>query len=221
MTGRWIAALVLAGTQAFAACVDDHVRIAAGSEAYAARICATADRHLSKIAECGLGLTDRVTVEVVTRMPPDAAHCWGIYRCEGARVLILDPDTLNSKAAARDIFGGLSGDGLFASILMHELTHAAIAQTIGNRHVTLSGHEYIAYALQVASLPEPQRTAYLSAQDLPETPTTDYFNPFILGVQPDKFAALAYAHFTAPENGCGFVGRLLSGEVVLGEPPAE
>ncbi|MGP6085738.1 DUF6639 family protein [Antarctobacter jejuensis] len=210
--------LILMAGQLGAQCSNGVIDIAPASKAYRDRICSVTDGFLPVLSACGLRLSRSVTVEAVPEMAPDVAHCLGAYRCEQERIEVLDPDVLKTNTLAVELYGGLSGADLFAGILTHELTHAAIEHTIGDREITHSGHEYIAYAMQIAGMQASHRATFFAGRDMPTQVDIGYFNPFILMAAPEKFAALAYVHFSHPENGCGFIASVLSGEIVLGDP---
>ena len=42
------------------------------------------------------------------------------------------------------------------------------------------------------------------------------FNLIVLGMNPDRFAALAWQHWHEPENGAGFLDHVLAGRVLRG-----
>jgi len=208
--------LVALQAQAQTFCPESNIVVAADSAPYADPICEVTPHALSQLSACGLTLARPVTVDVVPQMAPDAEHCLGVFRCEGDRIEILTPAAFDAKTTARRLYGGISGEALFAAVLTHELSHAAVRQAPGGREISVTGDEYIAYAMQIAAMAPADRNRFLSNEHLPETISLDQFTPFRASVFPSRFAALAYEHFAQPQNGCAFVHKLLSGETVLG-----
>ena len=211
------AVTLLIGFQAQANCPNAFVDLSGNATDIQVQACAAIERATPMFKACGLRFTRSVTVEVIDRMPPGFEEFIGVYHVTNENIAVLSPRALFESPIAMRQYPGLSAKALFDAVLTHELAHAAVHQMHAGADISLSGREYIAGAMQVAAMPEAGRTLFLASQNLPETVSPGYFNTFILQVRPEKFAALAYGHFAAPSTGCGFVARILSGAVVLGE----
>ena len=139
----------------------------------------------------------------------------GTYDPKTEVIRIYDPATLTEVVSAESFLGRLPAEQLFSSLIVHELSHAFLKQTAGENGRCLVDHEYTAYALQ------------LSWVDAQESGTVDrilgnlkdadasYLNEFIALAAPGLFAKAVWEHFDAPENGCRFIGRLVTGEETL------
>ena len=78
-----------------------------------------------------------------------------------------------------------------------------------------AAYEYPAYALQIASLPSSVRDTFLQSIPNRASPDNLVFNDSILFFDPFFFAAHAYEHFKAADNGCAHLNGLLVGEVAF------
>lgn len=108
---------------------------------------------------------------------------------------------------------------MIGSFLRHELAHIAVWQILGPdaRRLRHEWHEFLAYAIQLDRIDEPLLRALLA--NYPDARTfaeMSEVNEFIYGMNPDRFAVMAY--LTYREKGAqDFVRRLLRGEI---RPPA-
>lgn len=106
---------------------------------------------------------------------------------------------------------------VYRSFVVHEVTHAIVHQNLAVKP-TRPLYEYISMVAQLQSLPETSRSIYLSSFGEVRAEQA-FFNELVLAMEPALFGVAAYRHFLQPENGCGFVRRLLSEERVLIELP--
>lgn len=108
---------------------------------------------------------------------------------------------------------------MVGSFLRHELAHVAVWKILGPdaRRLQHEWHEFVAYAIQLHLMDEALVDTLLA--NYPDARAfSDLFevNEFVYGMNPDRFAVMAY--LTYREKGAqNFVRRLLSGEIV---PPA-
>ena len=107
-------------------------------------------------------------------------------------------------------------DAVYGSIFVHEVVHAAFWKQLDHSKrepVSAMATEYVAYALQILSLPEVDRESLLAA--FPRKPPTDLapFNYFALQISPLRFATNAYTHFMSLDDRCQFLREIISGGV--------
>lgn len=85
--------------------------------------------------------------------------------------------------------------------------------------MSLSAHEYPAYALQIESLPSSVRQNFLLSMRDEASIDNFSFNDIVLSIDPFLFAAHAYWHLRASGNGCGHLTALLAGEAAFISTP--
>jgi hypothetical protein len=61
----------------------------------------------------------------------------------------------------------MPADTLFASLVAHELTHAYVEHSLGDRELPRVAHEYLAYALQLDLLSDAERASIIEVERLP------------------------------------------------------
>lgn len=142
--------------------------------------------------------------------------CFGLYHCGDNRIELLTPAAMATKRGPDSIFADLPLDRFFQSIVVHELTHAALDDAPCPFAGCLVGHEYVAYVMQIMSLTPEQRRRLEERADLvgrrisrDELSSTMYF------MAPERFAVKAWMHFTQRADPCGFLGQIVEGTVVL------
>lgn len=196
-------------------CPQVPLEVTASDPALVARACAAATRATAAFADCGLPLLPKVHLDVLEPGFLPAPNCLAEIDCVTMVAKIAHPETLADKGAA--VLRGVSDPELvFDSLVFHELAHAVVATTRGEVPVSRPGQEYISYVFQYLSMPDPDRARILAIAGTEAPDTLDQFNSFVLAMAPEKFAAKAWLHFSAPENGCEFVRRILDRDVVLG-----
>ena len=128
-----------------------------------------------------------------------------------ANVPSLVEDTPYAKLPLRDFY---------RSLIVHEVVHGVMHQNLKRPAATHAAYEYPAYALQIASLaPQVRDTFLLSFDQNAIKSTSTIFSDAVLFFDPYFFAANAYEHFKASQNGCARFTALLEGEAAFIAPP--
>jgi hypothetical protein len=117
------------------------------------------------------------------------------------------PALVKDTAAA-----GLLLRDFYRSLIVHEVVHGVMHQNLTRRLASQAEAEYLAYALQVESLPPDVRDRLLQPfEHADRKAETFLFNDVVLSADPFFFAARAYQHFNAVGEGCGHARALLAG----------
>lgn len=211
----WLLALSTQATSGELACDTPLVAVAASDEALAERICTTAGTALQQMSDCGMRLTEPVTIQVIDGLTPTDPRCLGLFHCDSGRIEMIAPDHVEAALGGESFFGELPPDEFYDSIVVHELAHAAAYQTRQGPLKSLTDTEYLAYAIQFRFLSDETRTEFVSNHAVAEPVEPQALNEAVLAFAPGVFAIKAWKHFSQPENGCAFVDALLSGKQTL------
>lgn len=198
-------------------CAEGGHLVFAADPATASRVCDVAAAADPLLSGCGLPDYGPVTFYVTRRIVGAGGHCLGTFVTETNEIAVLHPSVLADADSPDAIFGSIAPDALFDSLVVHELAHARLSNLAGCEDIGVANHEYIAYAMQLASLPTVERNAFLDGFSETVADTTA-INAVILSFAPALFVKRVWAHFDAEENGCGFVGALLDRRVSLELP---
>lgn len=181
------------------------------SEARAA--CEAIARAADFLAGQGAPLRSPIELHLVDALPEAEASATrgGVYLHEERRAYVLRRGAWKPQTAP---FGLPMTAALHDSVVVHEAAHAIAAQHFRLDAPDVVAHEYLAYVAQLASLAPALRERILEAF-APRPPIAHTrFNVFVLGMNPDRFAALAWLHWSQKGNGAAFVDSVLAGEVL-------
>ncbi|MBS3803302.1 MAG: hypothetical protein KGY54_02060, partial [Oleiphilaceae bacterium] len=99
---------------------------------------------------------------------------------------------------------------LWQSFVAHEVAHAVAQANFQIPKPSLEAHEYIAYVVQLATLPEPLRQQLLASFSNPAFEHERQINQIFLELDPEVFAVKAFRHFLAQPDPKAFFQRLLN-----------
>lgn len=211
-------ALIAAGATAEPLICDEApLEVHAADPALAERTCEAAARVLPLLAECGVVLARAQTIEIRDAIP-GAPDCMGVYHCDADRIELLAPEAMDRLRRQDGAFHALSTPAFFESVLAHELAHAAYDPVPCPFSDCLVTSEYVAYAMQVRSLPSADRAIFETALNLEERVSRYEFSSVGLLMAPDSFARDVWVHFSQREDGCAYVADMMRAEFHLDSP---
>ncbi|MBO6676148.1 MAG: hypothetical protein JJ908_13830 [Rhizobiales bacterium] len=189
-------------------CPDGVFSIAAEPE-LAPQMCAIASDAREGLLTCGIELDRPLQIEMVEDLP---TGCIGEYHCDQDRITLLSPQAVrNELGDDHHPLRQIDPETYLASVLVHELVHAALESMPCPFISCVASQEYVAYAMQMRSLPPNARSALLTRPSLDRTITDEEINPIIAQMAPDLFMQKAWLHFSQQEDPCGFVQRIAAG----------
>jgi hypothetical protein len=197
-------------------CLGALVDVAAASDGERQLACSAAGHALQLLGRCGISLRRPLGVEIRSEVRhPFKGAILGLLDVKRGRVLVTRQ--ANVPSLVKDTpFARLPLRDFYRSLIVHEVVHGVMHQ---NQKRPLTSHaeaEYPAYALQIESLPPDLRDKFLRSFDQAATKAGALlFNDVVLSADPRFFAASAYRHFKALDNGCGHLHALLNGEALF------
>ncbi|MDJ1018059.1 MAG: hypothetical protein QNJ35_16230 [Paracoccaceae bacterium] len=200
------------------ACVDPLFSVEGATENEAPRVCADAISAKKTLSLCGMEQARPVTFELRDSIDSPVDHCAGLYQPGSDRVLLISRSKVGSVLPDESVFSVLDDETFYASLVLHELSHAVMDQMVGEEGRCGADYEYVAYALQIESLPEDARQKVVSNTKASGAVDVSRLNDVLLGFKPDLFAVRAWKHFSEEGNGCDFVSDILSGDASLALP---
>lgn len=193
-------------------CPGGLVTAEAPARALQERICTASANALTFMAACNVTLTAPVTIAVTESVPEG---CAGVYHCGEGLIEVVTPERLPEVSTEASPFKTLPTDIYWDSVLLHELVHAAYDQLECPFGTCLASSEYLAYGLQVMSLPEELRAPFEPEEDMERRVSRDELNPMILLMAPEIFARKAWQHLSQREDPCAYAGQIMDHEVLL------
>jgi hypothetical protein len=181
--------------------------------------CSAAGDAIRLLNRCGISLRRPLNVHIMSEVRhPLGGAIFGLFDIKRERVLVtkewnipsLIKDTPYAKLPQRDFY---------RSLIVHEVVHGIMHQSLKRPVTTHAAHEYPAYALQIESLAPDVRDTFLQSFDQSAISKQTLFNDPVLFFDPYFFAASAYEHFRSSRDGCAHIRALLEGEVAFIAPP--
>lgn len=138
----------------------------------------------------------------------------GQFDAEQDRILVTSIDGQREMAKEKPIFGVSYDVALFRSVVAHEVAHAIAEDNFRVDEPTRLAHEYIAYVVQLATMPPRLRQLVLDRHPVRAFDSELEINPMLYGMNPDVFAVKSYGHFLRPEVGVTFLQTLLNRDMM-------
>jgi hypothetical protein len=193
-------------------CAEASVEVIAAAPDERQLVCAAVTDALQLLGRCQIFMLRPLDIRIADEVRnPLGVAIFGMFDPNSERVWITRYDRVSLLARGTP-FGEIPLREFFKSLVVHEIIHGVMHQNAKRRLTSRSAHEYPAFALQIASLPESARDAFLGS--IRNGRGTDHFmfNDIILSWDPFFFAARAYAHYSAAPNGCAYLISLLNGD---------
>lgn len=192
-------------------CGDGAFAIEAPTPELGDRICTDLLDARDLLLSCGLVQSHPIAVEVVAAMSHPIRSCMSYFDCDFNVINIMDPAGFDDAMEPGTPYSLLPSDVLLDALLTHELAHALVVQTAGDRQIDIVDQEYIAAALELEHMDAEWREVLLEAAPVRLEPTAGLVDILIYGLSPRKFATNAWQHFHLEENGCPLVGDIVQG----------
>ncbi|WP_139784630.1 hypothetical protein [Roseovarius sp. A-2] len=208
-------AILLGGLPANAqsvVCPDPRFVILSDDGTPAHRVCRIAQEAAERLAACNVPLSDtrRIRIEL---MPEMLEACLGLYHCGKDLIQIPTPDTMQSMRAADSSLSHVPPEPFFRGILTHELAHAAFDAQPCPFESCITASEYIAYTMQIMSLPAADIATFESGLKMHKKISRDALNPITLYMNPDIFLSLAWIHLHQRSDPCAYIGDVMQGRI--------
>ncbi len=175
--------------------------------------CSAARDAFELLGRCEIFARKRVSVHILSMVDhPQSGQVFGFFDLFQQRAIVTRLS--NIPLLVKDTPYALLPREVFCrSLIVHEIVHAVMHQNLVRPTTTRSAHEYPAYALQIESLPAELRHQFLQSFDQQDIQSTALFSDPVLMFDPFFFAARAYHHFKASDDGCANLKALLQGDV--------
>ena len=174
----------------------------------ALELCDLTARAIDELAACSVPLQRTIQIEIVDTLPDG---CVGQYYCGEDRIELLSRDAAQRILDPDGAFSSIDPDAYFYSILVHELTHAALDGMPCPVSDCIASQEYVAYAMQMRSYSPEARAAVLTRPDFDRPIAAEEINPFIVLMAPEVFIQKVWRHFSQQDDPCSFIGEVVSG----------
>jgi hypothetical protein len=202
-----------------AACETALVVVETDDPVLRTRICGIASDILPGLDACHLVPKRPVVFGFKTSLSTNGRSCLGLFHRESDQISLLTPESFSQAHTQSDFCEMIPEEAHFDSIVIHELVHAVLGQSPCADTLCRLDNEYIAYAIQLESMPQETRDLFLERYGPRSPDQASRVNGFFLEAAPLAFAAASWLHFTSEGNGCDLVGRIVRGEFTFAQEP--
>jgi len=174
-------------------------------------VCGAVSDVVAFMSAHGIEVKRPTTIRVVPRLAEaQVTSTLGTFNGRTSHIEILTYEASRTVHPDKPPFGMEMNPAIYRSFIAHEVAHA-IAHPNFVRRPLIAPHEYIAFTVQLATMPEELRRQVL------ETVRTDAFehawqaSDVLMMLDPQRFAVKSYLHFTASPDPAAVFQQLLTG----------
>jgi hypothetical protein len=192
-------------------CADSQIVVVAETNVDHEAICITVQKTLIFLDSIGLKLSGSVTIKLIERFQGNASvNAIGQYDSRSHEISLLNYDAALTASLEKPAFHATMSRALWLSYVGHELAHAAALEHFATDVRTFTASEYIAAITQLAMLSQTTRERIFQNYSDTEAFNSEYeISGLYYSMDPCMFAVKAYLHYLKPENGPGFINRLI------------
>lgn len=173
--------------------------------------CKAAGKALAFMRNQGFEVNTRFSLYLVDRpLSLHGTEVKGTYDSRRFRIEVPSFSQAQVMAQRHPPFGMSMCEDMWQSFVVHEVAHAVAQANFNLLEPPLEAHEYIAYVVQIATLPEPLRQRLLASFDTLAFRHERQISRTFLQLEPEVFAVKAYRHFSAHPDPQAFFQRLLN-----------
>jgi len=194
-------------------CPEAPVHVTAASAEERGLACSAAGDAVRLLGRCGISVRRPLRVEIMSEVRhPFSGAIFGLFDIKQDKALVTQE--ANTPSLVKDTpYAQLPQRDFYRSLIVHEVIHGIMHQNLKRPASSHAAYEYPAYALQIESLPPNVREQFLQSFEQDAIRADTIFNDTVLFFDPFYFAAQAYRHLKAADDGCVHLNALLAGEV--------
>lgn len=201
---------VSAGSAQTLECGTTDVSISGGTADLRTEACNTVASSRALFDQCNMRpFPSNLHIEIIDEID---ANCVGLYHCGVHSIEVLSPKAMEAALSPDSIYEFMPTRDYFHSVITHELSHATYDGVSCPFETCVATNEYVAYSMQILSLPPHVRAMLETDVDWPRVIHRDEINPMILYMAPDVFALKAWQHFLQQDDACGLVEQIMDGQ---------
>ncbi|MDK8464479.1 DUF6639 family protein [Marinobacter sp. SS13-12] len=160
--------------------------------------CQAVGKTLTFMRRQGFRVDTEFTIDLVDRpLSLHGTEVKGTYDSRSFQIEVPSFPQAQMMAQRRPPFRMSMSHTMWQSFVAHEVAHAVAQANFQVSKPSLEAHEYIAYVVQLATLPEAIRQQLLAAFDNPAFQHERQISRVFLQLSPEIFAVKAYLHYVA------------------------
>jgi len=173
--------------------------------------CTGAARAMTYMLDNGFREPGEIKIRIVDSLEENqvpVAH--GHFDPKTSIATVMSRSVYRDSRVQNHVLGQPMDGELYASIFSHEVAHAVAHENFAVEKPPTVAHEYIAYTVQLATLPDDLRSRILTAIPGTGFEHVGEISELYMAFDPDRFAVQVYRHFMRSTNKAEFFAHLLS-----------
>jgi hypothetical protein len=176
-----------------------------------AEICSAAEKAIAFLAQYNLRPSRSINIEIVQeKIRPGGFDAYGSYDGITDQIQLMSYASIFATSINPSMFGEPFDRVHYSGVIAHEVTHAVVESYTKVKKYSGASQEYLAYATQLATMPEARRNAIVGAMEIEPWQSGDVISNIFMAMNPGKFAVKSYLHLTTTANPAAFVQILLN-----------
>lgn len=176
-----------------------------------ADICTAAESAITFLAPYNLRPTGPINIEIVDRKISNGAFdVYGRYDGTTGRLQLMSYAAIFATSQNPRMFEEPFDRVLYSGVIAHEVAHAVVEHYTKVKKFSGPSQEYLAYATQLATMPEARRKAIIKTMAVGPWEAGDEITNIYMAMAPGKFAVKSYLHFRSLKHPAAFVDVLLN-----------
>jgi hypothetical protein len=195
-------------------CADSTILVGPASHQDQHLTCEAAAAALSLMHNYNMELPPRLEIEIVDEI--NGSHDisrFGQFDPFVGKITVVSWKACKEAGMAWRPFGQPMDRALYRSFITHEVAHAVADWNFKIADPAFVAHEYLAYVIQLISMPDDLRASILQAIDIPAFQHTDEITETYYSLNPDYFAVKSFRHFMQAKDQTALIRRLLAGKL--------
>ena len=193
------------------ACDGQPIEVAGDDPEAMADVCTAGLAALRYLATLELAPTHPIRIELTGKA---VAHgqgpAYGLYDGSRERLHLMSLSAITAQHPPPTLFDRSIDSAMYAGLVSHELVHAVAQQHRRVETLGVVAQEYLAYAVQLATLPEPVRLEVIGSAGVGAWEKGDTISEIYLGLNVHRFAVKSYLHLRDHSDPAAFVQEVLS-----------
>jgi len=174
-------------------------------------VCAASLAALRYFATLDMAPTHTIRIELTGKA---VAHgqgpAYGLYDGSREHLQLMSLGAITVQRPPPTLFDRAIDHAMYAGLVTHELMHAVAQQHRRVETLGVVAQEYLAYAAQLATLPEPLRLEIVGSAGVSAWEKGDTISEIYLGLNVHRFAVKSYLHLRDHRDPAAFVQEVLS-----------
>lgn len=174
-------------------------------------ICSAAEKAITFLAQYDLRPQGPITIEIVAhKIDNHGLISYGSYDGNSNRLQLMSYASIFTTSRNPMMFGEPFDRVHYSGVIAHEVTHAVVEHYTKVKKYSGPSQEYLAYATQLATMPEERRNAIIRAMNVEPWQAGDEISNIYMAMAPGKFAVKSYLHLMSLKHPAAFIDILLN-----------